>query len=143
MAPREGRTVSLRYSVSCQIHINSRQLVGASSSNPEVKFVKSVPVSSGVLSLLLQASGSGVAGANYWQGEEKDVGMAVLVAGLVLQLVTFSLFLVLVVWFDVKTKPGYSDGVRLVLNGIYVAGSFMMVCAALSYYSLLVLDIED
>ncbi|RJE25561.1 RTA1 domain protein [Aspergillus sclerotialis] len=89
-------------------------------------------VASDVTSLLMQASGSAIGGSNDWYGSQADVGVNVLIAGLVLQLATFSLFLLLVIWFDLKTSPRYSgdseeNRVRLVLNGIYVAGFFIMV----------------
>lgn len=92
-------------------------------------------VASDVISLLMQASGSAIGGSNDWKGQQKDVGVDVLIAGLALQLVTFSLFLLLVGWFDMKASPRYSgdrveSGVRLVLTGIYIAGFFIMVSDA-------------
>lgn len=89
-------------------------------------------VASDILSFLTQASGSGIAASNNWEGTQKDTGVGVLIGGLVLQLVTFALFLLIVIWFDVKSKPSSNGdsmerGVRLVLNGIYVAGFFITV----------------
>lgn len=89
-------------------------------------------VASDILSFLTQASGSGIASSNNWEGTQKNTGVGVLIGGLALQLVTFALFLLIVIWFDMKSKPSpqgdsMERGVRLVLNGIYVAGFFIMV----------------
>lgn len=90
-------------------------------------------VTSDILSFLTQASGSGLASSNNWTGSTKDAGIGVLIGGLVLQLVTFVLFLVLVIWYDVRLAPPSSQrdekgsGVRVVLTGIYIAGFFITV----------------
>ncbi|EED13336.1 RTA1 domain protein, putative [Talaromyces stipitatus ATCC 10500] len=54
---------------------------------------------------LTQASGSGIASSNNWTGSSKDAGIGVLIGGLVLQLVTFVLFLVLVIWYNARLAP--------------------------------------
>ncbi|KAK6811982.1 hypothetical protein RU639_012296 [Aspergillus parasiticus] len=91
-------------------------------------WIPRVFVTSDVVSFLTQAAGSGIASSNNWVGKEKDVGVGVLIAGLVLQLVTFGFFLVVVVWFDRSFASGeVEEGVRSVLRGIYVAGAFIMV----------------
>ena len=95
-------------------------------------WIPRVFVTSDVISFLTQAAGSGIASSNDWAGKEKDVGVGVLIAGLVLQLVTFAFFLVLVVWFDRWSPRARGDGevesgVRSVLNGIYEAGFFITV----------------
>ncbi|KAF3385883.1 hypothetical protein DPV78_012447 [Talaromyces pinophilus] len=87
-------------------------------------------VTSDILSFLTQASGSGLASSNDWTGSTKDAGIGVLIFGLALQLVTFLLFLVLVVWYDVRVGPTKSSGrdeVRSVLTGIYISGFFITV----------------
>ncbi|KAB8233419.1 RTA1 like protein-domain-containing protein [Aspergillus alliaceus] len=89
-------------------------------------------VTSDVISFLTQAAGSGIASSNNWQGSQKDAGVGILIAGLVLQLVTFAFFLVVVIWFDLRSPASsrggdVESGVRLVLNGIYVAGFFITV----------------
>ncbi|KAB8265702.1 RTA1 like protein-domain-containing protein [Aspergillus pseudonomiae] len=95
-------------------------------------WIPRVFVTSDVISFLTQAAGSGIASSNDWAGKEKDVGVGVLIAGLVLQLVTFAFFLVVVVWFD-KWSPRargcgeVESGVRSVLNGIYEAGFFITI----------------
>ncbi|BAE55920.1 unnamed protein product [Aspergillus oryzae RIB40] len=91
-------------------------------------WIPRVFVTSDVVSFLTQAAGSGIASSNDWTGKEKDVGVGVLIAGLVLQLVTFGFFLVVVVWFDLSFASGeVEEGVRSVLRGIYIAGFFIMV----------------
>ncbi|EIT80128.1 hypothetical protein AO1008_08105 [Aspergillus oryzae 100-8] len=91
-------------------------------------WIPRVFVTSDVVSFLTQAAGSGIASSNDWTGKEKDVGVGVLIAGLVLQLVTFGFFLVVVVWFDRSFASGeVEEGVRSVLRGIYIAGFFIMV----------------
>ncbi|KAE8151634.1 RTA1 like protein-domain-containing protein [Aspergillus avenaceus] len=96
-------------------------------------WIPRVFVTSDIVSFLTQAAGSGIASSNDWQGKEKDVGVGILIAGLALQLFTFAFFLVVVVWFDVRVfssssaREGSAAGVRMVLNGIYVAGSLIMV----------------
>ncbi|GAM42019.1 RTA1 domain protein [Talaromyces pinophilus] len=87
-------------------------------------------VTSDILSFLTQASGSGLASSNDWTGSTKDAGIGVLIFGLALQLVTFLLFLVLVIWYDVRVGPTKSSGrdeVRSVLTGIYISGFFITV----------------
>jgi hypothetical protein len=89
-------------------------------------------VISDILSFLTQASGSGIASSNDWQGSSKDAGTGVLIAGLVLQLVTFSVFLILVIWYHIRIIPLSSTDTkgpeaRLLLNGIYIAGFFITV----------------
>ncbi|QKX53001.1 uncharacterized protein TRUGW13939_00072 [Talaromyces rugulosus] len=89
-------------------------------------------VISDILSFLTQASGSGIASSNDWQGTSKDAGIGVLIAGLVLQLVTFSIFLILVIWYHIRIIPlsstdTRSSEARLLLNGMYIAGFFITV----------------
>ncbi|KAB8224943.1 putative RTA1 domain protein [Aspergillus novoparasiticus] len=90
-------------------------------------WIPRVFVTSDVVSFLTQAAGSGIASSNDWVGKEKDVGVGVLIAGLVLQLVTFGFFLGVVVWFDRCSSGEVEEGVRSVLRGIYVAGVFIMI----------------
>jgi hypothetical protein len=97
-------------------------------------------VTSDIISFLTQAAGSGIASSNNWEGAEKDAGVGVLIAGLVLQLVTFSFFLIVVFWFDRRSPASLSGGevetgVRLVLNGIYVAGLFITVSKGFLRYT--------
>ncbi|OQE30493.1 hypothetical protein PENFLA_c003G07615 [Penicillium flavigenum] len=125
--------------VCASLYIFIGKLIQSTGKEPLLFFGKVSPVwiprifvMSDVLSFLTQASGSGIASSNDWEGIQKNVGVGVLIGGLVLQLVTFALFLLLVVWFDMRSTPsslggGMESGVRLVLNGIYVASFFIMV----------------
>lgn len=91
-------------------------------------WIPRVFVTSDVFSFLTQASGSGLASSNDWTGSTKDAGIGVLIFGLGLQLVTFVLFLGLVIWYDFRVAPTKSTGrdeVRSVLRGIYIAGFFI------------------
>jgi hypothetical protein len=90
-------------------------------------------ITSDILSFLTQASGSGLASSNNWTGSTKDAGIGVLIGGLGLQLVTFVLFLFLVIWYDIRiARPSLGrdekgSGVRSALKGIYIAGFFITV----------------
>ncbi|KAE8383703.1 RTA1 like protein-domain-containing protein [Aspergillus bertholletiae] len=101
-------------------------------------WIPRVFVTSDVVSFLTQAAGSGIASSNDWQGAQKDVGVGVLIGGLVLQLVTFVFFLIVVVWFDRRSSStGEVDsGVRSVLNGIYIAGVFITVRTIYFFFQL-------
>lgn len=96
-------------------------------------WVPRIFVASDILSFLTQASGSGLASSNNWAGSTKDAGIGVLIGGLVLQLVTFLLFLVIVICYDVRVAPTSSprdekgSGVRSVLTGMYISGFFITV----------------
>jgi hypothetical protein len=125
--------------VCASLYILIGRLIQSTEKEPLLLFGKVSPawiprifVTSDILSFLTQASGSGIASSNNWEGTQKNIGVGVLIGGLVLQLVTFALFLLIVIWFDMRSKPSSQGssmerGVRLVLNGIYVAGFFIMV----------------
>ncbi|KAK1140086.1 hypothetical protein N8T08_010918 [Aspergillus melleus] len=83
-----------------------------------------------IISCLTQGSGSGIASAGDWEGDEKDTGVGVLIGGLVLQLVTFTGFLVIVGsfhWGMKRQGREVEGGVRMMLRGVYVAGVWIMV----------------
>jgi hypothetical protein len=46
-----------------------------------------------IVSILIQASGSGIASSNDWEGSQKEVGVNILIAGLAIQVVTVIVFL--------------------------------------------------
>jgi len=48
-----------------------------------------------IISILIQASGTGIASANDWEGSEKEVGVNILIAGLAIQVVTTIAFLIM------------------------------------------------
>ncbi|KAK2796767.1 hypothetical protein FQN50_009448 [Emmonsiellopsis sp. PD_5] len=88
-------------------------------------------VVSDILSFLTQASGSGIAAMGNFRGSQKEIGTNVLIGGLALQMVTFSVFLGIVGRFEYRAKQVGAgvvvEGVRKVLIGIYVAGFFILV----------------
>jgi hypothetical protein len=53
-----------------------------------------------ILSFLIQASGSGIASSNNWQGDTEKIGVDVLIAGLATQLVTVLIFAVILGLFS-------------------------------------------
>lgn len=83
-----------------------------------------------IISCLTQASGSGIASAGDWEGSEKDTGTGVLIGGLVLQVVTFTAFLIIVGSFHLKSIRSGSiieEGIGKLLRGIYISGFFILV----------------
>lgn len=126
--------------VCASLYVLTRRLIqsGSGGEKPGYIFNRCIPVSwlptifitLDIISCLTQGSGSGIASAGDWEGNEKDTGVGVLIGGLVLQLVTFTGFLVIVVSFHVEMKMQGREverGVRKVLLGIYIAGTFIMV----------------
>lgn len=59
-----------------------------------------------ILSFLIQLSGSGIASSKNWEGNTKDVGVNVLIVGLVTQLITILAFLGILVRFSIRTSRG-------------------------------------
>ena len=136
--------------VCASLYIFIGRLIQSTGKEPLLFFGKISPIwiprifiMSDILSFLTQASGSGIASSNDWKGTQKDAGVGILIGGLVLQLVTFAVFLLLVIWFDMRSTSsslggGMENGVRLVLNGVYVASFFIVVsifprCATMSW----------
>ncbi|PGH26697.1 hypothetical protein AJ80_01643 [Polytolypa hystricis UAMH7299] len=87
-------------------------------------------ITSDICSFLTQASGSGVAASGDWEGTSKEIGTNILIAGLALQLLTFSVFMTIVIIFHRRANrlgTGVDDGVRQLLKGIYIAGVFILL----------------
>jgi hypothetical protein len=83
-----------------------------------------------IISCLTQGSGSSIAAAGDWEGQEKDTGTGVLIGGLTLQVATFAAFLIIVGTFHCKSKSSeqpIDDGVRQLMTGIYISGFFILV----------------
>lgn len=86
-----------------------------------------------ILAVLTQGSGSGIASSGDWEGSTKDAGVGVLTGGLVLQVVTFAVYLVIMIWFHWRSVAGGHElerGVRMVMKGVYIGGFFIMVSSA-------------
>ncbi|KAL5335705.1 RTA-like protein [Aspergillus crustosus] len=82
-----------------------------------------------VAAMLTQGGGSSIASAGEWQGTLLDVGTAVLIAGLAVQVATFTAFLIVVVKFHRDGMRHFilEDGMIKVIHGVYIAGFFIMV----------------
>lgn len=116
------------------------------------KWLPRLFISSDCFSFLLQGSGSGIASSNNWEGTTKNIGIDVIIGGLVLQVVTFTFFLVITVIFhrrilsqqrafqavgttggvrssrgNVNTEKDFDSGVLVVIRGIYISGFFILV----------------
>ncbi|PLB55874.1 putative RTA1 domain protein, partial [Aspergillus steynii IBT 23096] len=126
--------------VCASLYVLTRRLIQSGSSGEKaqsilcgcvrVAWLPWILITLDIISCLTQGSGSGIASAGDWEGDEKDTGVGVLIGGLVLQLVTFTGFLVIVVSFHVATKMQGREvdrGVKKILVGIYIAGFSIMV----------------
>jgi uncharacterized membrane protein len=105
--------------------------------------LRSLFITSDVLSFLTQASGSGVAASGDWKGNKKDVGTGILIAGLALQLATFTLFML--VFGTILTRArkaldaGFNSHVRKWVLGMWIASIFVWVSPA-SIFAFCLLD---
>ncbi|KAL2127526.1 hypothetical protein VTI74DRAFT_10583 [Chaetomium olivicolor] len=86
-----------------------------------------------VISFLVQASGSGVASSTEWVGSTADVGVNILIAGLVLQAVAFGFFMCMFSRFHyLATKRGLADveapaGWQRVVVAVYVSSILILI----------------
>ncbi|RLL97347.1 hypothetical protein CFD26_107063 [Aspergillus turcosus] len=83
-----------------------------------------------ILAVLTQGSGSGIASSGNCEGSTKDAGIGVLIGGLVLQVVTFAVYLLIMIWFHWRAMAGghqLEHGVRMVMKGVYIGGFFIML----------------
>lgn len=86
-----------------------------------------------VVTLLIQASGSGIASSGNWKGKMADVGNNVLIVGLAIQLATFTFFMVIVGKFHFLTWKGNvseeaGHGWKRVLFAVYISSMLIIVC---------------
>lgn len=90
-----------------------------------------------VVTLLIQASGSGIASSGNWKGKMADVGNNVLIVGLAIQLATFTFFVVIVSKFHFLTRKegNVSDEAghawKKVLFAVYISSTLIIVCCKL------------
>lgn len=88
-------------------------------------------ITSDVLSFLTQGAGSGIAASGNWEGNEKDIGEGVMIGGLTLQLLTFTVYLVFMLrlMHRVHNSPEatFIHGVRPVLTGVFIAAALVQV----------------
>lgn len=88
-------------------------------------------ISSDVMSFMTQGAGSGIAASGNWQGSLRTIGIDVLLVGLVLQLATFTFFL-LVSWrfvCRVRTVVGecFESNLKKMLTGAGIAAILVEV----------------
>ncbi|KAL4994403.1 RTA1 like protein-domain-containing protein [Aspergillus recurvatus] len=113
----------------------SREEAGGAEKRAEVKVGGIVRVSHlprifitlDVAAMLTQGGGSAIAAAGEWKGTMEDIGTGVLIGGLALQVVTFTVFLSVVVAFHQDILRHGEEGMRMVLRGVYIAGLFIMI----------------
>ncbi|KAJ9151320.1 Rta1 domain-containing protein [Pleurostoma richardsiae] len=84
-----------------------------------------------VVSFLVQCSGSGVASSSSWSGSAADAGVGILIAGLVIQVVTFCAYGVILARFRSLVArlavPGAPEGWRWVLRAVYVSSALILL----------------
>lgn len=84
-----------------------------------------------IVAFLVQGSGSGVASSNNWTGDEERIGRYILVAGLALQFVAFSLFLCVFGRFHIlANRNAVTDapgGWRKLVLAVYISSIPIMV----------------
>lgn len=105
-----------------------------------------------ILSFLIQASGSGIAGSGSWEGDEAKIGTNVLIGGLGTQVATFVWFLSIVLRFWHHTKlhirPDAPVGWFRVFQAILVSSFLILVSSRSSSlyvieFKLMILDSFD
>ena len=83
------------------------------------------------MSFMTQGAGSGVAASGNWQGSSKTAGIDVLLAGLALQLATFTSFLAVLWQFVCRVRmmegERFEPVFKKVLAGVWVAAIFVEV----------------
>lgn len=90
-----------------------------------------------IVTFLIQVSGSGIASSGNWEGEVVDIGTNVLIAGLSLQIATFTFFVAIVARFHRITISGRvrddaGDGWKPVLNAVYISSVLIIVSWTIS-----------
>jgi hypothetical protein len=95
------------------------------------RFLSKIFVGSDILSLLMQAGGAAIASGKHTTEKNRNTGKDLLLAGLTLQIATFSIFLLMVTAFTRRLpaeKTSRHEGLGKVILGIYVAGALIQVC---------------
>lgn len=79
----------------------------------------------------MQAGGATIASGKHATEKKRNTGKDLLLAGLILQIATFSIFLLMVTAFTRRLpaeKTSRHEGLGKVILGIYVAGALIQVC---------------
>jgi hypothetical protein len=95
------------------------------------RFLAKIFVGSDIVSLLMQAGGAAIASGKHVTDKKRNIGKDLLLAGLILQIATFSIFLLMVTGFTRRLpaeKTSRHKGLGKVILGIYVAGALIQVC---------------
>jgi RTA1 like protein len=92
--------------------------------------VSAIFIGSDVISFLVQAGGSGLASSS--KTSTVKLGLDVLLVGMALNLASFTLFISLVVYFDMATRRAYKSAnmerpFLPVLRALYISWVFIMV----------------
>ncbi|KAL4987773.1 RTA1 like protein-domain-containing protein [Aspergillus falconensis] len=92
-----------------------------------VSYLPKIFITLDVAAMLTQGGGSAIAASGEWKGTMKDIGTGVLIGGLALQVATFAVFLSVVVAFHQEILRHGEEGMKMVLQGVYIAGLFIMI----------------
>lgn len=99
------------------------------------RWIGRIFVTSDILFFITRGSGSAIAASSNWTGSGKTVGTNILLIGLMLQVITFSLFLILTWRFVSRVKKsaatGFNPFVKQVLRGVWIAGALIEVSETL------------
>jgi RTA1 like protein len=92
--------------------------------------ISGIFIGSDIISFLIQAGGSSLTASN--NDSTVKIGLDAILAGMALNLASFTLFISIVVYFDVKTRKAYAGTSRQrryypVVCAIYVSWVFIMV----------------
>lgn len=95
------------------------------------RWITRVFVTCDVVGFVIQGNGSGVASSNNWQGETKDIGEKILIAGLAFQFVAFSAYLCVLVRFHLRANRSAVEtaqrGWKNVVRAVYISSAMIMV----------------
>ncbi|KAH9212355.1 RTA1 like protein-domain-containing protein [Leptodontidium sp. 2 PMI_412] len=84
-----------------------------------------------IVTLLVQVNGSGIAASNNWEGNTVKIGENVMVAGLAMQLATFSFFFLILAKFHLLTRRGVNEeagrGWRGILVAVYFSSGMIII----------------
>ena len=117
----------LKYLVNlCLPHGPAQTLFGISP-----RWLGRIFIASDVFSFLMQGGGSGISASGNWEGNLKEIGVNVLLAGLGLQLATFTFYLVFLWTFVCRVHRtegvAVDNSTKKVLVGMWIASVFVQV----------------
>jgi hypothetical protein len=99
------------------------------------RWIGRIFVTSDILSFITQGSGSAIAASSKWTGSGRTIGINILPIGLMLQVITFSFFLILTWRFVSRVKKSaetsFNPFIKQVLRGVWIAGALIEVSRSL------------